>query len=127
MSNVRGVVIAVLVVGLGLIALRADAIAGSEGAQVYGELCAVCHGATGNADGPGSAVLKPTPRKFSSAAIMSPISDQQIFDMIKKGGLGVGKSPMMQSFDYLGDAKIKALVAHIRDFCQCQYEPATGP
>lgn len=127
MSDVRVFSLAVIVIGLGLLAQSADAGDPSEGAKLYGEFCVACHGATGGADGPAAALLKPKPRKLSSAAIMRTISDQAIFDMIKKGGMGVGKSPVMQSFDHLGDAKITALLAHVRHLCQCQYEPAAGP
>jgi len=125
MSDVRVLSLAVLLIGL--LVQSVDASEQTEGAKLYGEMCTVCHGVTGNADGPGAAVLNPKPRKLSSAAIMSTIPDQVIFDMIKKGGLGVGKSPLMQSFGHLGDAKIEALVAHIRDLCECQYESDAGP
>lgn len=81
--------------------------------------CATCHGNTGKGDGPAAKALKPKPRDLSSKAIMSKISDQRIFDTIKKGGLAMRKSPLMPAFTHLKPHEIKALVAHIRTLCKC--------
>ncbi len=87
----------------------------AKGKAKYQELCAACHGASGKGDGPAAAALQTKPRNHTDAAYMNKLKDQQIFDIIKKGGQGVGKSPLMPAWaGQLTDAQIRDVVAYIR-------------
>ncbi len=112
-------------------ALAADPVEADEtapvptagGAEVFAQNCVACHGPRGDGDGPAAASLTPKPRKLSSKEIMSKISDDTIFNTVKKGGAAFGKSPLMPPFAHLTDAQVKDLVAHIRTLCNCKYVP----
>ena len=65
--------------------------------QLFRVKCSVCHGAAGAGDGPGGAALNPKPRTFTDAAWQASVTDQQIRDIIVKGGAAVGKSAGMPS------------------------------
>src|SRR5574341_1637465 len=86
-----------------------------KGKAKYQELCAACHGASGKGDGPAAAGLPTKPRNHTDATYMGKLKDQQIFETIKKGGQGVGKSPIMPPWGgQLSDEQINDLVAYIR-------------
>src|SRR5262245_59023947 len=57
--------------------------------------CATCHGPEGRGDGPGGAVLTPKPRNFTDSVWQDGVKDEQISEIIVKGGAAVGKSPGM--------------------------------
>jgi len=87
----------------------------AKGKVKYQEVCAACHGATGKGDGPAAAGLPVKPRDHTDAAYMGKLTDQRIFDTIKKGGQAMGKSPLMPPWgSQLSDAQIRDLVAYIR-------------
>ena len=85
------------------------------GGRSYATFCASCHGATGDANTPIAASLDPRPTRHDDGAYMGSLSDDYLFDVIKKGGMAVGKSPMMAPWGgALSDAQIRAVVAFIR-------------
>ncbi len=85
------------------------------GAPLYATYCASCHGARGDGDGPVSAGLNPKPAKHSDAAYMSGLSDDDLFQVIQKGGVAIGKSPLMAPWGgTLSDAQIRDVVAFVR-------------
>lgn len=87
----------------------------AKGKAKYQELCATCHGASGKGDGPAAVGLPTKPRNHTDAAYMNKLKDQQVFDMIKKGGQAMGKSPLMPAWgSQLNDEQIRDLVAYIR-------------
>ncbi|MDH3210900.1 MAG: cytochrome c [Myxococcales bacterium] len=91
----------------------------SRGAANYAILCAGCHGASGDGDGPLAAALDPKPAKHSDGAYMNALSDAHLFQVIQQGGASVGKSPMMAPFGAsLSDAQIRDLVAHVRSLAK---------
>ncbi len=109
--GVLGLVVAVSLLP-GLVSGAGDA---AKGKAKYQELCVACHGATGKGDGPAAAGLSVKPRNHTDAAYMGKLKDQQIFDTIKKGGQGVGKSPLMPPWGgQLTDEQIRDMVAYIR-------------
>ena len=65
--------------------------------EVFRARCVLCHGEAGRGDGPGSVALTPKPRAFSDAAWQASVKDEQLRDIIIKGGAAVGKSPGMPS------------------------------
>jgi hypothetical protein len=87
-------------------------------ASLFGQLCATCHGAGGMGDGPAAASLPVKPRNYTDAAWQASVTDQQIKDIIVKGGQAVGKNPMMPGNpDLTQDPdKLEGLVKIIRGF-----------
>ena len=73
-----------------------------QGAEIYKNICAQCHGENGEGD------VGPT---LSGADFQTSRSDQDIFDTIKLGHAG---SPMIAWGDVLSDQQIEQLVAFIR-------------
>lgn len=81
----------------------------------YERLCAVCHGSTGKGDGQGLRGMPVHPKSFSDAAAFRNVTDQALFDAIRKGGAATGKSPMMPPFgDQLKEGQIRDVVAYLR-------------
>lgn len=69
--------------------------AAAEAKQLFGSLCATCHGPHGRGDGPAAASLSPKPRDYSDKAWQAATTDDQLRTVILKGGAAVGKSPTM--------------------------------
>ncbi len=87
----------------------------AKGKAKYQEVCAVCHGQSGKGDGPAASALPVKPRNHTDVAYMGKLTDKQIFDTIKLGGEGVGKSAIMPKWGpLLTDQQIEDLVAYIR-------------
>ncbi len=94
---------------------RGQASSPTRGETDYATYCAPCHGAGGDGDGPMSALLDPKPARHSDAALMSALSDETLFRVIKDGGPAVGKSAQMAAWgDRLSDETIHDLVAYVR-------------
>ncbi len=90
-----------------------------DGAKLFADTCAGCHGAKGKGDGPAAAALSPGPGDFVSA--LAGKSDDWIFKAIKGGGPAVGKSAGMPPFgSALNDAEIKALTAYVKQLASPQ-------
>lgn len=84
--------------------------------EVYTKRCAVCHGETGNSDGPSAKTLKPLPAKFTDPKWQLATSDDAIEAIIKKGGAAVDKSLLMPPNADLSGETVRALRLMIRDF-----------
>lgn len=89
-----------------------------ESREVFANRCASCHGAEGKGDGVASAALNPKPRNYTDQEWQKATSDQELRDIIVKGGAGVGKSPMMPPNPDLAEKPevVNGLVALIRSF-----------
>jgi hypothetical protein len=85
---------------------------------VYGERCALCHGASGRADGIAGLSLKPRPRNFADAAWQTATNDQRIHDVVHDGGVAHGLSAAMPAQQDLGPADLEALTKCIRSFAR---------
>ena len=87
-------------------------------AALFGQLCATCHGPTGQGDGPAANSLPVKPRNYTDAAWQASVTDDQIKEIIIKGGKAVGKSEMMPGNpDMVDDPdKLAGLVKIIRGF-----------
>ncbi|MDZ7789128.1 MAG: cytochrome c [Xanthomonadales bacterium] len=93
-------------------ALAADAAAGEA---KFKQLCATCHGPSGQGDGPASAALKPAPRDLSDSEWQESVDDEHIRTVIRDGGPAVGLAPLMTAFGHsLNDSDLDNLVAYIR-------------
>lgn len=93
----------------------------AEGAKVYKQQCAACHGDTGKGDGPSAKSLKPAPTNLTDAKLMSSLSDADIAKVTKEGGAKVGKSPLMPALGATWNKQqMDDMVAHMRDLCKCK-------
>ena len=102
-------------------------IAGGDpvaGRADYQTLCASCHGSEGAGDGPVAVSLDPKPAKHDDGAYMNTLSDEYLFQVIKEGGVAVGKSQMMAPWGgSVSDEQIRNLVAFIRSLAVPPYSP----
>lgn len=87
--------------------------------SLFGDVCAVCHGAGGKGDGPSAAGLHPKPADFTDCKAMAKDSDETLFKIIRDGGQSVGRSTVMPSWkDSLSEDQIRSLVKYIRGLCK---------
>jgi len=92
-----------------------------ETRQVYQRYCAQCHGVKGHGDGINAPYLVVPPRDHTKGDYLETRSDQQLFDVIKLGGLAVGRAPCMPAWGYTFENKmIHSLVSYIRELCDCK-------
>jgi len=75
----------------------AAAVDAERGAALYGKLCATCHGASGRADTPAAAALKPPPVSFHDGARMEKVAPALAFHALTFGIPGTA----MAAFDTL--------------------------
>ncbi|QKK01420.1 MAG: cytochrome c [Pseudomonadota bacterium] len=93
-------------------ALAADAAAGEA---KFKQLCATCHGPTGQGDGPASAALNPSPRDMSDAEWQASVDDEHLKTVITQGGAAVGLAPTMTAFGHaLKGDDLDNVIAYIR-------------
>lgn len=94
---------------------------GDAPASVYLRFCSACHGAHGGGNGYNAAYLPVPPTVHASAAVMSPLPDDVIYDAIAAGGYVMNRSARMPPFGAtLDDGQIRGLVAFIRTLCRCR-------
>ena len=92
-----------------------------ETRQVYQRYCAQCHGVKGHGDGINAPYLVVPPRDHTKGDYLETRSNQQLFDVIKLGGLAVGRAPCMPAWGYTFENKtIHSLVSYIRELCDCK-------
>ena len=87
------------------------------GKKLYDQFCAQCHGEKGKGDGENAEYLDPVPRDLtdSSEDYMSKLTNEEIVEVIAKGGAGIDKSPKMPHFGMtLSDYEIAGLCDYIR-------------
>ena len=95
-----------------------------QGAALYAQRCAACHGATGRGDGPNAQYLQPGPAVHSDSRTMGTRTDDRLFDGIFAGGVALGVSAAMPAFgETLTREQIWSLVRHIRELCKCRQPP----
>jgi mono/diheme cytochrome c family protein len=87
----------------------------------YLRFCAACHGAQGGGDGFNARYLEPRPTVHTDAVAMAPRPDDALFDALAVGGRIMGRSAAMPMFgETLPPARLRALVAYLRDLCACE-------
>lgn len=84
-----------------------------EGAGIYGERCAQCHGERGHGEGPEGKGLNPPPSPLASTMRMGIATDPYLFWAIAEGGTEL-KTAMPAFKDVLGDEKIWKTVLYLR-------------
>src|SRR5262245_37175539 len=84
------------------------------GKAIYDRLCVGCHGPTGEG-GRMAGMLAVPPRNLADQSYMGTRSDQQLFDVISKGGAAAGLSAAMTAFgSQLSEQQLWDTVAYIR-------------
>lgn len=87
----------------------------SEGARIYLERCAACHGNEGRGDGK-MAEMFPVPMPdFTDAERMRTQNDAALKEIISVGGGPLGRAPFMPGFGIaLSENEINLVVEHLR-------------
>jgi len=96
----------------------------AEGKNLYSTYCVTCHGDRGKGDGVAAKGLPQKPADHTNGAVMNPLSDKFLLDVISKGGGAVGKSSFMPSWGgALSEQQIRDIVAYIRTIAVPAYKP----
>jgi len=92
----------------------------AKAAHNYDTYCVQCHGINRNGRGINSTNMSVQPRDHSDAKGMADIPDNELFDVIKNGGLAANKSVLMPVWGNVFDeGEIKEMVAYLRYVCKC--------
>lgn len=91
----------------------------SEGARIYLERCAACHGKEGRGDGK-MAEMFPVPMPdFTDAERMRTQNDAALKEIISVGGGPLGRAPFMPGFGIaLSENEINLVVEHLRTLAE---------
>lgn len=85
------------------------------GKRVFQHYCQTCHGETGAGDGFNAFNIDPHPRDLSDPAFQKTKADADLADTIRRGGVGVGLSPMMPPWGRtLAPDQIDQVVGYLR-------------
>ncbi len=85
------------------------------GKQVFRHYCQTCHGETGAGDGFNAFNLDPKPRDLGDPAFQKKKSDADLADAIRRGGAGVGLSPLMPPWGHtLSPREVEQVVLYVR-------------
>ncbi|MEN8190878.1 MAG: cytochrome c [Thermodesulfobacteriota bacterium] len=91
------------------------------GRATYQHYCTPCHGVKGDGRGFNAPHLLVKPANHTDAKFMSERNDEKLFDAINLGGVEVAKSTLMPPWGAaLGDERIKSIILHLRELCNCQ-------
>jgi mono/diheme cytochrome c family protein len=90
----------------------------AEAQAYYTARCVDCHGVSGAGDGPSADSFNPRPHNETDPAWQASVTDDQIREIILRGGVRLGKSPAMPSNTRLRERPevLAELVKMIRDF-----------
>lgn len=92
----------------------------AKASRNYDTYCVQCHGINRNGRGINSRDMSVQPRDHSDAKGMGDIPDEEIFNVIKNGGLAANKSVLMPAWgNVMNDDEIKELVGYLRFVCKC--------
>ncbi len=104
------------------LALALPVLAGETAVDNYRTYCVQCHGSQGNGKGINIRDMSVQPRDHTDAKAMSGRTDDELFKVIKEGGLSIDKSVLMPPWgNTLSDGEIRDMVHHLRTLCQCKY------
>lgn len=96
-----------------LLAFSVGTAAAEDGAAIYAQRCAFCHGPTGKGDGPSGQALQPPPRDFTRAEYWAAVGREQQRTIIAEGKAGTAMVPFKQ---LLNAAQIDAVVTYLESF-----------
>jgi len=102
-----------------------EAQSSGTGKELYQYYCAQCHGEKGDGKGVNATEDLPTqPKDFTSPKNLPVFSDEQIVNTVIHGGPKEQLSFIMPSWgNILSAEEIELLRAHLREICQCKYDP----
>ena len=86
----------------------------TAGKQIFTTICMPCHGPEGKGDGPASVSLDPKPRNLTEPGYMAGLADRYLFELISRGGVAVGKSPLMPAQPTLNAQDLGNVIAFVR-------------
>ncbi len=83
--------------------------------------CAQCHGIDGKGGGPNAMGHLPVdPRDLTDASAISKLSDDDIMEVIRGGGIGPQRSTVMPPFkNTIQEIEIIYMKDYIREICKC--------
>ena len=85
------------------------------GKEVYVHYCQTCHGESGAGDGFNAFNLDPRPHDLSDPAFQKRKADPDLADAIRRGGAGVGLSPLMPPWGRtLSERQIGSVIRYVR-------------
>ena len=85
------------------------------GKKTFDWYCAGCHGATGAGDGFNAFNLDPHPRDLSDPAFQKTKTNDDLADVVRRGGAGVGLSALMPPWGHtLNPRQVDAVVVYLR-------------
>ncbi len=88
-----------------------------EGERIYRSVCATCHGADGTGE-PGRQLFSIEMPDFTECRFVSREPDADFYAVAHEGGPVRAQSPNMPAHGAtLGEARIRAALAHLRTFC----------
>jgi mono/diheme cytochrome c family protein len=86
-----------------------------QGEALYRHYCQTCHGDSGAGDGFNAFNLDPHPRDLGDPAFQKAKTDADLADAVRRGGAGVGLSPLMPPWGHtLAPRQIDELVLFVR-------------
>ncbi|MBT8488732.1 MAG: c-type cytochrome [Gemmatimonadetes bacterium] len=98
-------------------AVVAAAPAGFTAESAFQGICATCHGAAGEGDGPAGAALDPPPANFADPEFWAERDRQRIIDVLENGAASVGGSTLMAAYGGLyTDEQIAELADYVISF-----------
>lgn len=68
---------------------------GAEANTIFKTRCIICHGESGQGNGAGAAALTVKPRNYTDGKWQKSVTDEDIGNIVVKGGGAVGKDPGM--------------------------------
>lgn len=101
-------------------AAAADGQYSERAIRNYDTYCVQCHGINRNGRGINSRDMAVQPRDHSDPKGMGGIPNDELFRVIKEGGLAVNKSVLMPAWgNVMSDEEIRELVGYLRHVCNC--------
>jgi len=95
------------------------------GKEIYGHYCQTCHGETAAGDGFNAFNLDPRPRDLSDPKFVQTKNDADLVDAVRRGGSGVGLSPLMPPYGHtLSARQIDEVVLYLKSL---QKKPEPKP
>ena len=91
-----------------------------ESTEIFAIRCSVCHGTSGVGDGAAAVALDPKPRNYQDKTWQASVSNEEIAEIIVKGGAAMGKSALMPPNPDLESKPevVQGLVFIIREFAK---------
>ena len=98
----------------------------ADGKKLYATYCVGCHGEKGKGDGAAASALPVKPANLSDGTVMNQLPDQFLVEIVSKGGVAVGKSPMMPALgNQINETQLRDIIAYIRSLAEPPYRPVS--